>query len=126
MEHDMVEERRQNRSTNSGDALRLQLEASAKRAGFSSLALAEGNGLVVASAGEPAETEEVAALSPLFAASCELWHGTVATEGGEKLLTIAAVRSSAGPLFLTAVGGRRQEIVPELVRSGQGVCRILA
>ena len=122
----MVEERRRNRSNEPAEALKLQLEASATRAGFSSLALAEEHGLIVASAGEPTESEEVAALSPQFAGACELWHGTVATEGGEKLLTIAAVRSAAGPLFLTAVGGMRREIVPELVRSGQGVCRILA
>ena len=90
------------------------------------MALAEEHGLIVASAGEAEESEEVAALSPQFAGTCELWHGTVATEGGEKLLTISAVRSASGPLFLTAVGGKRREIVPELVRSGQGVCRILA
>jgi hypothetical protein len=121
----MVEERRRNRSSEPSMALKLQLEASAARAGFSSLALAEEHGLVVASAGEASESEEVAALSPQFASACELWHGTVATESGEKMLTIAAVRAPAGPLFLTAVGGNRREIVPELVRSGQGVCRIL-
>jgi hypothetical protein len=122
----MIDERRRNRSNEPTEALKLQLMASAMRAGFSSLALAEEHGLIVASAGEPSESEEVAALSPQFAGGCELWHGTVATESGEKLLTIASVRSAAGPLFLTAVGGKRREIVPELVRSGQGVCRILS
>ena len=121
----MVEERRRNRSNEPLAALKLQLEASVARAGFSSLALAEEHGLVVAAAGEPSESEEVAALSPQFAGACELWHGTVATEGGEKMLTIAAVRGAPGPMFLTAVGGQRREIVAELVRSGQGVCRIL-
>jgi hypothetical protein len=122
----MFVERRRNRSTETQKALELQLEASAERAGFCSLVLVEEQGLVVAGAGERALFEEIAAISPQVARARELWHGTVPTEAGDQLLTIAAVRSASGPLWLSGVGGKRSAIVAELGRSGQGVCRILA
>lgn len=122
----MAAERRVNRSNQLSTALRYQLDASARRARFSSMVLAEDQGLVVAASGNDPESEEIAALSPQIARNCDLWHGRVATSFGERTLTIAAVRSDHGRLFLSGVGGNRANIISELRHSGRGVCRILA
>jgi len=122
----MFVERRLNRSTEMHRALELQLQASAERAGFSSLVLVEEQGLLVAGAGERGLFDQIAAISPQVARERELWHGTVPAELGDQLLTVAAVRSPLGSLYLSGVGGKRSAIVPELGRSAQGVCRILA
>lgn len=119
-------ERRGRRSQVTTEALALQLAASARRAGFSSLVLAEQDGLVVARSGRGDEPTELAALAPAIANGCELWHGTVTLDGAERMVTIASVCSPAGRLYLSAAGGNRREIIPELRQSGEGVCRILA
>ena len=122
----MAAERRVNRSNQLSTALRHQLNASASRARFSSIVLAEDQGLVVANSGDDSESEEIAALSPQIARNCDLWHGRVATSFGERMVTIAAVPSPHGRLFLSGVGGHRASIISELRQSSQGVCRILA
>jgi hypothetical protein len=119
-------ERRSSRSETVPEALAHQLEASATRAGFSTLVLAEQDGFVVARAGSGADPVALAALAPEIASGCELWHGRLPLEGEEQLVTIASVCSPNGRLVLSAVGGRRKAIVTELRQSGEGVCRILA
>ncbi len=121
----MVVERRVNRSNQPFAALRYQLAASARRAHFSSMVLGEELGLVVADAGDAHVCEEVAALAPHIAAGRELWHGRIVTTSGQKTVTIAAVRSPHGRLYLSGVGGSRSGIVTEIERSRRGVCRIL-
>lgn len=121
----MIAERRVNRSNRTSTALGYQLAASARRARFSSMVLGEELGLVVANTGDPNESEEIAALAPQIARDCDLWHGRIHTSAGERMVTIAAVRSPHGRLFLSGVGGNRSAIISELRRSGQGVCRIL-
>jgi hypothetical protein len=121
----MAAERRRNRSNQLSTALRYQLNASASRARFSSMVLAEDQGLVVANSGNDSESEEIAALSPQIANNCDLWHGRVATSFGERTVTIAAVASPHGRLFLSGVGGNRASIISELRQSSKGVCRIL-
>lgn len=118
-------ERRRNRSNRPGTALSFQLAASARRARFSSMVLSEELGLVVANSGDASESEEIAALSPQIAGDCDLWHGRINTSLGQRTVTIAAVNSPHGRLFLSGVGGTHAAIIPELRRSSQGVCRIL-
>ena len=122
----MSAERRINRSNEMPKALELQLVASSERAQFNSLSLAEEHGLLVAAAGDPAEWDEIAALSPHIAGHSSLWHGQVRTSEGPKLLTVALVESDQSRLYLAAVGGRLSAIVPELLLSCKGVHRILA
>ncbi|MBW2523610.1 MAG: hypothetical protein JRI23_05520 [Deltaproteobacteria bacterium] len=122
----MFSERRKNRSSHVSTALGYQLDASARRAQFSSMVLAEEQGLVVAGSGNEEDTEEIAALCPQIASGCDLWHGRVNTARGERMVTIAAVNSPHGRLYLSGVGGSRADIISELRRSTRGVCRILA
>jgi hypothetical protein len=121
----MFSERRRHRSNHLSTALHYQLAASAQRARFHTLVLGEEQGLVVAEAGPGAESEEIAALAPQIAGGSDLWHGRVTTSRGERVVTIAAVSSPHGRLFLSGVGGNRAAIISELRRSGEGVTRIL-
>jgi hypothetical protein len=121
----MHEERRLNRSINIYDALGHQLAACAERARLSSLVLAEDQGLLVASIGDPLEAEEIAALAPRLAPDTDIWHGTVRTAEGIKSATICPLITDSGRVYLCAVGEVGTTVDTELFRSGQGVRRIL-
>ena len=124
----MHAERRVERSDNIYEALKLQLAATARRAGMSALALTERQGLEVAVVGDAAAVEEIGALAPQLAPGARFWQGRLpdAAGGAARLVTVAPVSTGDGPLFLCAVGGSASEIGPELIRSGLGVCRILS
>lgn len=122
----MLQERRVNRSKMTSTALELLFSASASRAQFDSLVLAEEHGLLVAGAGDGAETEEIAALSAMVASECDLWHGKLETTAGAKKVTITVVDSPEGRMYLAGVGGQQARIVPELMHSYRGVRRIMA
>ena len=122
----MERERRVNRSENILDALGHLLAATARRGRFSSLTLTESQGITVAGVGDATEAEDIAAISPHLAPGAGLWQGIVDTGGGSKQVTVVPVSTDEGPLFLCAVGGKRPAIAAELLRSGMGVCRILA
>jgi hypothetical protein len=122
----MERERRVNRSDDILEALAHLLGATARRAQFSSLTLTEGQGITVAATGNADEAEEIAAISPRLAPGAGFWHGIIETDGGAKQVTVVPVSTDEGPLFLCAIGGRRPAIAAELLRSGVGVCRILA
>jgi hypothetical protein len=126
MEVLMQRERRANRRDNILEALGHLLDATARRAHFSSITLTEGQGITVAAVGDTAEAEDIAVISPRLAPGARLWQGIVETADGNKRITVAPVSTDEGPLFLCAVGGMRQAIAAELLRGGVGVCRILA
>jgi len=122
----MQQERRVNRSDNLLEALSHLLTATAKRAHFTSLTLTEGQGITVAEIGDAGEAEDIAVISPQLAPGARFWQGIVKTADGRKRVTVAPISTDEGPLFLCAVGGMRSAIASELLRSGMGVCRILA
>lgn len=122
----MERERRVNRSDNILEALANLLSATARRAHFSSLTLTESQGITVAGIGATAEAEDIAVISPQLAPGAAFWQGIVKTADGNKRVTVAPINTDEGPLFLCAVGGMRAAIASELLRSGMGVCRILA
>jgi hypothetical protein len=122
----MQTERRTSRSDNLFEALGLQLRATARRAGFTSLVLTEGQGLPVASVGEVAELEEVAALAPSLAPGARLWQGTLRSPAGPRVVTVMPLSTGDGPVFLCAAGGHGTEVAEDLLHAGLGICRILA
>ncbi|MDJ0765005.1 MAG: hypothetical protein QNJ97_18630 [Myxococcota bacterium] len=123
---DLLTNRRMERSDRISDALAFQLKASAKRAGFSSLVLADDAGLVVASAGNRALSEYLAAISPKLAAGLKTWHGRVYTNRGRVRLSVAPIRFDNSLLYLSATEGSGTAIPRELFCSGRGVVRILS
>lgn len=122
----MQTERRTSRSDNLFEALGLQLAATARRGGFASVLLAEGQGIPVVTAGECSGLEEVAALAPGLAPDARPWQGKLRAGGGTVLVTVLPVNSSDGPLFLCAAGGHGPEVTTDLLQGGLGICRILA
>ncbi len=121
----MVPNRRVKRSDNIQEALNLQLTATAKRANFGSLVLADDRGLLVASTTKKKVSEQMAALSPKLAPGLNTWHGRVHTNAGKLRLSIAPFRFGEGLLYLSALGGVSSSISRELFMSGLGVSRIL-
>ena len=124
-EETMRLERRQRRSDELCEALGLQLEYSAARANFRSMALAEERGLLVVGSGDSAELEEIAALAPLLAGQSRYWQGRVETQAGQRLMSVATIDTPLGVFYLTALDGSLSAIWSELRRSSQGVARIV-
>ncbi|HUT77088.1 MAG TPA: hypothetical protein VM285_05345 [Polyangia bacterium] len=122
----MQPERRTNRSDNLFEALGLQLAATAKRGGFTSLVLAEGQGIPVASAGFRDDLEDIVAVAPSLAPDARPWQGKLHDGSGAVMVTVMPVNTGDGPLFLCAAGGHGREVTTDLLRGGVGICRILA
>lgn len=117
-------DRRRNRSENVLDALSCQLAASAKRARFSAMVLADDYGLIIANTGNKGVCEQLAAVSPLLARNMKPWHGNVETSKGKVRLSVAPIRVDDMRLYLTASEGKESRITGELFTSGKGVTRI--
>ncbi len=118
--------RRVTRSEDVQEALRLQLTASAGRAEFTSMVLADELGTVIASTGNSEVGEELAAISPILSPGMKTWRGDVHTNRGKVKLVIAPVTVENNVLYLSATHGRESLITQELFISGRGVTRILA
>ncbi|MCP4604244.1 MAG: hypothetical protein GY847_27600 [Proteobacteria bacterium] len=123
---DYFSDRRIKRSDRIHEALEMQLKASAERARFSSIVLADDAGFVVACAGNQTISEHLAAMSPKLASGLKTWHGKVLTNRGRVRLSVAPMRFDDSFLYLSATEGVGSEIPRELFTSGRGVVRILA
>ena len=118
--------RRKHRSENSYVALGYQLASSAKRANFDVLVLADHQGFIVASSGDTATSEEVAALSPMLCADAKPWHGFIDTRMGKLRLTAEPLQVQDRVLYLTASEGQTAKLIAqEMQTANQGIHRIL-
>ena len=122
----MQTNRRVNRSDDTQIALSYQLAATAARAKFGDIVLADDLGLVIAAAGRKNMCERLAAVSPMLASSEKTWHGSVKTSKGNIRISIAPVRVGSMQLYLCASEGEKSAITRELFTSGCGISRILA
>lgn len=123
----MNNERRRRRSYNVHEALEFQLEATQERGSFSSVILAENQGVPVAGAGNILEDEDIAALAPRLVPGKQVWQGKISIDNGpEKKVTIAPIDTEVGHLYICGVGGESSTVIAELLMSGKGVNRILA
>ena len=119
-------DRRINRSDDIQVALSFQLAAAARSAKFSSIALADDLGTVIAAAGNKDVCEHMAAFSPILAGEApHPWQGSINTESGEVRAAIAELVVGSSRLYLSAAGGRRASAEKVLSSSGLGVSRIL-
>lgn len=119
-------ERRNNRSEDVQVALAFQLAASQERARFSSIALSDELGTVIAAAGNKSVCEHMAALSPIVVHDHKTWKGAVSTESGDVRAYVKPVVVGKCTLYLSAAEGKRFAINRELTTSGHGIRRILA
>ncbi len=118
-------ERRINRSDNIHVALSLQLAASAERAGFHAVVLADEDGFVFATGGNRDICEEMAAQSPELADGMKPWHGTLDTRSGEVLFSVTPLRIGERVFYLSMAEGDTFHILKEIRESSSGVSRIL-
>ena len=118
--------RRKNRSSDVQVALSFQLAATARRAKFTALVLADELGLVVAAVGHKPTGEKMAALAPMLTARTRTFHGSMKTSTGPVRVSIAPVSMEGVRLYLCAAEGEAAEITRELFTGGLGVTRILA
>ena len=118
--------RRVNRSNDAQIALSFQLAATAERAQFGAIVLADDLGLVVAAAGKKSMCEQMAAVSPMLASADKAWHGSVKTSKGKVRLSVAPIRIGSMQLYLCASEGEESAVTRELFAGGRGVTRILA
>ncbi len=120
-------DRRRNRSADVQTALGYQLTASAERAHFSAMVLADDNGFVVADAGHKGACLQMAALAPALASNMRPWHGPVEIVEGKIRLTVAPLLVDETPFFLTAAEGSQAHLITsEMAASREGIRRILA
>ena len=119
----MLQERRQQRTTERDSALRYQLEHSRARGGLEALVLADQQGMIVASAGDAAVCEEVGAIAPLMTRSVMGMPLPPLLRGGE--VVVRPMRLYGQDLYLACVGGgvARDALMSHSV---SGVQRILA
>ena len=122
----MQTNRRVNRSDDTQIALSYQLAATAARAKFGDIVLADDLGLIIAAAGRKNMCERLAAVSPMLASTEKTWHGSVKTSKGNVRISIAPVRVNDMQLYLCASEGEEATITRELFTGGCGISRILA
>lgn len=122
----MQEDRRVKRSQDLSEALELQMAATVRKARFSSLALAEECGLLVAGCGDDEAIQELAALAPHLAGESRYWQGNAHITSGQDRLSVVLVDTPLGKLYLCGAGGKMGSIWAELRLSCQGVARILS
>ncbi|MFO0556107.1 MAG: hypothetical protein U0271_47460 [Polyangiaceae bacterium] len=115
----MLQERRQNRSLHRGPALDLQLAACRRDGALDAIVVADADGLVVSSAGDPFTCELLAARGPTRSHD----HGCALSDGMEE----SAFLFDAGGARLSVVarGSQRATRRRELIRAAAAVKRIL-
>lgn len=118
-----LNERRKNRSTDSSQALRYQLEHSREHGGLEAMVIADEQGLVVAGAGEPGVVEELGAIAPLMSRAVLGMPLPPMLRGGE--VAVRPIQLHGQELFVACVGGgvARDAL---LSNSVNGVMRILS
>jgi hypothetical protein len=119
-------ERRMNRSEDVQVALAFQLAAAQERAQFSSIALSDELGTVIAAAGDKSVCEHMAAFSPIVVNNTKTWKGSVLTGAGKVRAYVKPVVVGSCTLYISASDGKWMSVNRELDKSGVGVRRILA
>ncbi|HEY8079684.1 MAG TPA: hypothetical protein VIF62_36390 [Labilithrix sp.] len=115
-----MNERRRHRSTHTGEALRMLLEAVRGRSEISSIAVVDARGLVVSGSGT---LRELAILGTIAAPAAEGFLSPSyerLTDGTD--IMARAVETPTGTMYLAALGQR----VSRMVEAARGVERILA
>lgn len=115
-------ERRRRRSEDRQLALRYQLESAQNRGGLEAVALADADGLILASAGEAGVCEELGAFAPLVAKSALGMRLPPMLRGGD--VAVRSIPAYGQNLYLACVGGgvARDAVMGHSV---SGVARIL-
>lgn len=104
----MTPDRRIHRSEQPAEAARLFLDADARRNGYTSLTLADADGLVVVDAPTALNSEAVAAVAPFIDEGGPRTEGLLDIVTRGEALRVRRFEVDGQPVFLAAVGGEQQ------------------
>jgi hypothetical protein len=119
-------DRRNRRSDNITQALRYLLDACRDSAGLTAMALADRDGLLLATAGEHVACEEVAARIACIPVAVGSFRGTVIGPPGAWQVHMRRLRISELALYVCAIGGTSEDRTRAVARAATGIERILA
>lgn len=122
----LPQDRRRNRSDNTYQALRHQLEACRQRAGLEGMVLTDDSGLPLASAGQTDACDEVAARLAMVGRKVPSFVGVLFSNQESWAVTMRRFTIGAIELFMCAIGGDADPRAVEVERSIGGASRILA
>ena len=118
-------DRRRIRSANRGVALQLQLDACRRDGDISAMVIADADGLPLATSGDDAACEEVAARVVLVGRKISNFAGTLLGAGATWDVHMTKVTVGNDELLVCAVGGRAEQRQRQVVRSATVAKRIL-
>lgn len=117
-------DRRNQRSDSRREALSLQLQASARRAGAEAMVLADHDGRIIARSDRATAADELAAFTP-FLAKPKLWFGEVRVGGRARRVAVTPIKLGAKTAYLCAVGADKRTIGGVFLQTTAGVRRIM-
>jgi hypothetical protein len=118
-------DRRQRRSELITQALTYQLLACCEDGRMHAMVVADGDGLPLASSGDPGACDEVAASMALVAARTDQFAGTLYRGGRHWEVEMTRIPVDGSHLVVCAVGGSAEQRWRQVVRGAQGTRRIL-
>lgn len=119
-------DRRQHRSDDPLEAMRLQLDACRRDTRVDAMVIFDEQGLSLAASGSYHTCDEVAATLPLIGRSLDYFEGELSSPEGAWDLAMRRFRVDGGSLFVCAVGGASRIRSRQLLRSMGCATRLLA
>jgi hypothetical protein len=119
-------DRRSRRSDNITQALRYLLDACRESGQLDAMALTDRDGLLLATAGDLAACEEVAARVAGIPIDVGSFRGTVIGEAGTWPVHMRRLRISSMSIYVCAIGGASDDRTRQVGRAALGIERILA
>jgi len=118
-------ERRRRRTDLITQALRYQLEACCEDGRIHAMVVSDGDGLPLASSGDAAACDEVAASMAHVGARTQEFSGTLLGDGRRWDVQMMKLRVDHSDLLVCAVGGSPEQRQRQLARGASGTLRIL-
>jgi len=118
-------ERRRRRSDLITQALTYQLAACCEDGRMHAMVLADDLGLPLASSGDPATCDEIAASMALVAARTDQFAGTLYRSGRHWEVEMTRIPVDGSHLMVCAVGGTAEQRWRQIARGARGTRRIL-
>lgn len=118
-------ERRRRRTHVITEALTYQLRACCEDGGMQAMVVADNEGLPLATSGDTAACEELAARMALIASRTDGFSGTLLGNGEHWDVDMTQVSVHGSQLLVCAIGGNARERQRQIVRGASGARRIL-